>query len=251
MQKLIKFLTTNPLTFGIISLLTYAFYGAVIGTSLIPSFLFIRFIYNLIDLEQVQGVILLAISVGVSIYMYFITSLVVFGIIERILTIGFKPGKYKTTSPVFARWLVYSGLHIILLNTTLPFMTGTIWGKMFYKILGCKLGKNVFINSRGLHDSYLLEIGDNVVIGGDSNITCHIFEGDNLILGKIKIGNNTLIGAESYIMPGVEIGNRCNIGIKAYVRKNRKIDDESMIMAVPGMDAKDIVKLQRSVENGE
>ena len=212
---------------------------------MVPSILFIKFILGIANLEQVLGVVLFAVGIGISVYIYFITSLIVFGVLERILTIGFKPGRYKTTSPLFARWLIYSGLHVILLNTTLPFMTGTIWGKLFYKILGCKLGKNVFINSKGLHDAYLLEIGDNVVIGGDANISCHIFEGDSLILGKIKIGSETLISAESYVMPGAEIGNHCNIGIKAYVRKNRKIEDGSMIMAVPGMDAKKIAELIR------
>lgn len=243
MQKIIKFFTTNPIMFSLVSLLTYIFYGLVIGTCMIPSFLFIKFILNYIDLSQTLGIVFLALSIGVAIYIYFISSLIIFGVVERIITIGFKPGRYKTTSPLFARWLVYSGLHVILLNTTLPFMTGTVWGKLFYKILGCKLGKNVFINSKGLHDAYLLEIGDNVVIGGDSNISCHIFEGDTLILGKIKIGSNSLISAESYIMPGAEIGEKCNIGIKAYVRKNRKIEDGSMIMAIPGVDAKKVAEI--------
>ena len=121
MKKIIKFLTTNPITFTLISLLTYIFYGAVIGTCMIPSFLFIKWILGIISLNEILGIILLAISVGVSIYIYFITSLFVFGILERIITIGFKPGKYKTDSPLFARWLIYSGLHVILLNTTLPF----------------------------------------------------------------------------------------------------------------------------------
>ena len=161
------------------------------------------------------------------------------------MTAGIKPGKYKTNTFTFARWIIYSGLHVIMLNTTLPFMTGTAWGKLFYRILGCKIGKNVFINSKGLHDAYLLEIGDNVVIGGDANISCHIFEGDTLILGKIKIGNNSLIGAESYIMPGAEIGERCNIGIKAHIRKNRKIESGSMILSLPGLDAKKIAEIMK------
>lgn len=243
MQKIIKFFTTNPIMFSIVSLITYIFYGVVIGSCMIPSFLFEKWILNYIDLNEVVGIVCLALSIGVAIYIYFISSLIIFGVVERIITIGFKPGRYKTTSPLFARWLVYSGLHVILLNTTLPFMTGTVWGKLFYKILGCKLGKNVFINSKGLHDAYLLELGDNVVIGGDANISCHIFEGDTLILGKIKIGNNTLISAESYIMPGATIGNNCSIGIKAYVRKNRKVEDGSIIMAIPGMDAKKVAEL--------
>ena len=89
---------------------------------------------------------------------------------------------------------------------------------------------------------YLL-IEDNVVIGGDANISCHIFEGRYLILNKIKIGANTLISAEAYLMPGVEVGKNCNIGLKAYVRKNRKIEDGSIIMAVPGVPSKKVAEI--------
>lgn len=243
MKKIIKFLTTNPIMFTLISLLTYVFYGLVIGVSMIPSVLGIQYLLNYIDLNTAQGAIYLALGIGVAIYSYFITSIIVFGIVQKILTLGIKPGKYKTNTFTFARWIIYSGLHVILLNTTLPFMTGTSWIKLYFRILGCKIGKNVFINSKGLHDAYLLEIGDNVVIGGDANISCHIFEGDNLILGKIKIGRNTLIGAESYIMPGVEIEEKCSIGLKAYVRKNKKIQSGSIIMSVPGIDAKKVAEI--------
>ena len=103
-------------------------------------------------------------------------------------------------------------------------MAGSTFSKMFYRILGAKIGKNTFINTKGLHDAYLLEIGDNVVIGGETNISCHIFEGNELILGKIKIGSNTLIGTNCYIMPDVTIGERCSIGLYSYIRKKRKIE---------------------------
>ena len=192
---------------------------------------------------NILNLLYFAMIIGVSIYLFFIVALVVFGLFEKILILGFKPGKYSTSSFTFVRWLIYSGLHIILHNMVLHYVSGTIFAKIFYRILGCKIGKNVFINSPGLHDSYLLEIGDNVVIGGDSNITCHIFEGDYLILGKIKIGPNTLIGAEAYIMPGVEIGDHCNIGIKALIRKNKTIPPNSIIMGVPGVPAKKVAEI--------
>jgi acetyltransferase-like isoleucine patch superfamily enzyme len=89
----------------------------------------------------------------------------------------------------------------------------------------------------------MLELGDNVVIGGDASITCHIFEGNQLILGKIKIGSNVLIGAESYIMPGVTIEDNCNIGLKASIRKNKTISEKSMILSFPGTPAKKIAEL--------
>lgn len=243
MKKIIGFLMTNTITYGIISLFVYAFYGALIGISLAPSIFVVYKYISTVDMNNILNICLLGIVIGVSIYIFFIVALIIFGIVERILTIGFKPGRYAPDTGVFSRWLIYSGVHIILLNTVMPFMSGTPWAKMFYYILGCKMGKNVFVNTRGLHDSYLLEIGDNVVIGGESNISCHIFEGRELILEKIKIGDNTLVGANCYIMPGAEIGKNCSIGLYSYIRKKRKIEDGSVIMAIPGLKAKKVAEI--------
>lgn len=243
MKKILNFLLTNPVTYSIGMIIVYAFYGAVLGVSLIPSFLIIYKTFSLLDFSSLWHFLIITVTFGVSVYLFFIVALIVFGIVERILVIGFKPGKYSTSSPLFIRWLIYSGLHILLLNTVLPFMAGSSYAKMFYRILGAKIGKNAFINTRGLHDAYLLEIGDNVIVGGETDISCHIFEGNYLILGKIKIGNNTLIGTHCYIMPDVSIGNNCNIGLYSYIRKKRNIEDKSMIMAMPGMNARKVAEL--------
>lgn len=243
MKKILGILMNSVIVTTLVSCITYIFYGIVIGISMLPSILLIKKYLEVFKLNTFLNLVVFSMLIGVSIYLFFIVALLVFGIVERILIIGFKPGKYPTTSPLFIRWLLYSGLHVILLNMVLPYVSGTVFAKIFYRILGCKIGKNVFINTVGLHDSYLLEIEDNVVIGGDANISCHIFEGKYLILNKIKIGANTLISAEAYVMPGVEVGKNCNIGLKAYVRKNRKIEDGSMIMAVPGVPSKKIAEI--------
>lgn len=243
MKKFFNFLLTNQFIYTIGMLFVYIFYGAVFGISLFPSAFILYKLFNILDFSNISHFILFLISIGVSIYLFFIVALIVFGIVEKILVIGFKPGKYSTSSFLFIRWLIYSGLHILLINTVLPFMSGSIFAKIFFRILGAKIGKNTFINTRGLHDAYLLEIGDNVVIGNETDISCHIFEGNHLILGKIKIGNNTLIGTHCYIMPDVTIGNRCNIGLYSYIRKKRNIEDNSMIMAIPGINAKKVAQI--------
>ncbi len=239
-----KKLMDNAIVSTILSLLVYIFYGIVIGISAFPSvYLIWYFMKNIFVKDSILYLFLLAITIGIAVYLFFIVALIVFGIFERLLVIGNKPGRYSTNSFIFVKWLVYSGLHVILLNLVLPYVSGTVFAKIFYRILGCRIGKNVFINTVGLHDAYLLEIDDNVVIGGDANISCHIFEGNELILNKIKIGSNSLISAEAYIMPGAEIGKNCNIGIKAYVRKNRKIKDKSVIMSIPGIPSKKVIEI--------
>jgi len=248
MKKIFSFLMSNPLTYTLGVLLSYVFYGAVFGISMVPSVYLVYVVSQNLNFSNIINILFLCLTIGVSIYLFFIVALFVFGIVERFLVIGFKPGRYKTTSFTFVRWLIYSGLHILLLNTVLPFMAGSTFSKMFYRILGAKIGKNTFINTKGLHDAYLLEIGDNVVIGGETNISCHIFEGNELILGKIKIGSNTLIGTDCYIMPDVTVGDNCSIGLYSYIRKKRKIEDKSIIMAIPGLPAKKVAELIRDKE---
>jgi len=250
-KKIIGFLLNNPISFAILNLLTYCFYSIVIGISLVPSLIIILYsskAFLPISINVASGLIdiaLFAICLGLSVYAYFITGFFVFGIVERVLTIGFKEGKYPIESLLFSRWLIYSGLHVIVLNTIMPLMSGSPYAKIYYRILGCKIGSDVFINTAGLHDAYLLEIGSHVVIGGKADISCHIFEGNHLTLGKIKIGDNVLIGTEAYIMPGVTIENKCNIGMYAYVRKNKTVSEGSIIMALPGLPAKQIAKLEK------
>ena len=245
MKKIFGVLVSNPLIYTIGVLMSYVFYGVVFGISMVPSAYFIYEVSQNLEFNNILNILLLCLTIGVSIYLFFIVALLVFGVVERILVIGFKPGRYKTTSFTFVRLLIYSGLNILLLNTVLPFMAGSTFSKIFYRILGAKIGKNTFINTKGLHDAYLLEIGDNVVIGGETNISCHIFEGNELILGKIKIGNNTLIGTDCYIMPDVTVGNNCSIGLYSYIRKKRNIEDKSVIMAIPGLPAKKVAEIIR------
>ena len=251
MKKFIAALIADPICNAIMSIFTYIFYGVVLGVSLAPSAIFLYQMGKYIGLYNLLNVFLFSLCIGVAIYMFFIVSLIVFGITERILTIGFKPGRYSIDSFIFGRWIIYSGLHVILMYMVMPYVSGTVWARMFYKILGAKIGKNVFINTNKLSDAYLLELGDNVVIGGGASISCHIFEGNKLILGKVKIGSNTLIGADTYIMPGVTIGDNCNIGLKATVRKNRNIPDKSMILAFPGTPAKKIAELLKEEKSRE
>lgn len=245
MKKILQFISTNPITYGIANFLLYIFYGLLIGIALIPSVcLVLYFFYNADFFKaQILNICVFAASIGVGVYLFFITGLLVFGVAERLLSLGFKPGKYGTDEPVFIRWLIYSGVHSISLSLILPYVLGSGFAKLYYRIIGCKIGGDVFINTVGLHDAYLLEIGDNVVIGGKTDITCHTFEGKHLVLDNIKIGSNVMIGANTYIMPGVSIGDNCDVGANSVVRKNKVIESDSLIMPLPALPAKQVAKI--------
>jgi tetrahydrodipicolinate N-succinyltransferase len=108
------------------------------------------------------------------------------------------------------------------------------------------MGKGVRLNSWSLNDAYLIEIGDNVTIGGGTDITPHQWEDNQLILEPIRIGSGTLIGAHCYITSGVTIGRDCLIGIRSFIRRGRKIPDNTRTTSLGALSLHEMYNLERS-----
>jgi len=191
---------------------------------------------------------LFAVCCFIGFYLFLIFSAVFVGFVERLLTLGIKPGAYPPGSPVFFRWLIYSGLHLWLVNLVLPFIRGNNWIKFYLRIAGAKVGTQSFINTSEIYDPYLLEIGREVLIGGEAFLNCHLFEHGHLNLDKIIIGDYVTIGAEAYLTPGTRIGNNGAVGIHTYLRRNTEISDGDALMTPPGMSPRQVIKLLRKGE---
>jgi hypothetical protein len=174
-----------------------------------------------------------------------VVSSIVVGSVERLLTLGLKPGAYPPGSPVFFRWLVYSGLHLWLVSLVLPFLRGNNWIKIYLRVAGAKVGKETFINTKDIYDAYLLEIGDKVLIGGEAFLNCHLFEHGHLNLDTIIIGDGTTVGANAYLTPGTRTGKNSAVGMYTYLRRNTEVGDGEALLTPPGMSARQVVKLMR------
>lgn len=243
-QRFLDFLIHSALISTLLTAVTFAFYSLVLGISLIPSFLMLynAVIWLLADVSAWR-VLTFCFIAPLSMYVFFGTAAIVFGIFERIITLGMKPGKYPTTSLTFVRWLINGGLHTVALNTFLPFVQGTAFFKLFLRLCGCKIGKDVFINTKSLHDVYLLDLQDDVVIGGAADITCHMFENGKIVLDNIVVGKGSIVGAGSSLGPGIHIGENCAIGVNSLVRRGKEIKDGSVLISLPAMPIRDIVRI--------
>lgn len=235
------------------TLIVYTFYGLILGISLAPSgYLMLsvirRYGFSLVNgngSDMINSLIIICFAAGVSVFLFFITGLLVMGISIRILSWGIKPGVYDVATLTVFRWLIFSGIYTMAVTLILPVIPMTFFALLFFKIIGCKIGKNTRINTFILNDAYLLEIGDNVVVGGQTDISCHLFENGKLILQPIKIGDNTLIGAHCYISPGVTIGKNCLIGLNSYIRRGKTIPDNTKLTSVGAVNFQTAGKLEK------
>lgn len=247
------------------TVLVYAFYATVVAVSLAPSaWLVLRTVPGLLAPvlaphtgalrpewfrpaagSVVRAALGTAAMVAVAGYLYVIVGAFIQASLVRVLSLGIRPGQYPAVSVTTMRWLVYSGIYAISTRTVLPFVTVTFVINMYFRIVGCRMGKNVKLNTFMLNDAYLLTIEDDVVVGGDTDVSCHLFENNHLILQPVTIGRGSLIGAHSYISPGVIIGSGCVVGLNCYIRSGHVIPDGARITAVAGIDLRTAREIER------
>jgi len=242
----------------VLTLLVYAVYAAVVAVSLVPScYLLIRLLPPVLEpalsaggtgaaASTLRAATLTAVALAGALYLYLFAGAVVQATTIRLLSLGMRPGRYPAMSRTTLRWLVFSGIYTISMRTVLPLIPVSFLTNLYFRIVGCRMGRNVKLNTFQLNDAYLLTLGDRVIVGGQTDISCHLFEHGHLILRPISIGAGTLIGAHSYISPGVSIGKNCLIGLYSYIRAGRSIPDGAKITSLAGID----VHTARHIERG-
>lgn len=94
---------------------------------------------------------------------------------------------------------------------------------LYRRLLHMNIGNHTAIAFKVVPDLMYPEkitIGHNVTIGYHTTILTHEFLPNQLRLGDVNIGNDTLIGANVTILPGVTIGDNVQIGANAVVSKD-------------------------------
>ena len=134
------------------------------------------------------------------------------------------------------RWFSAVMLTTIQINSPFASMvTGvSVLASWYYRGMGAKMPDSVLLGARTrISDPWFLEVGDNVTIGGDAFILGHLGHGEEIILGRIVIGDGVIVGGRAVVLPGVRIGNNARIGAGAVVARGTVIADGETWAGIP------------------
>ncbi|AFG36716.1 DapH/DapD/GlmU-related protein [Spirochaeta africana] len=235
----------------VLTIVFYFFYAAAFGLCVVPSLHVVALGWRRFEpfvANSALNYLQFGVYLGVALFAYYVTSVFVVGIGMRVSSLGIRPGRYPAKSFTVMRWMIHNGFYGMAKTMFLPMIRATGFANLFFRIAGAKIGRRVRINTGSLVDCYLLEVGDNVILGGDALITCHIVENYHLILERVVIGENTLIGARSYITPGVEIGANSVIGIGSYLRKGTRLPPKSMMTSLAAVPLRQAREIERGLD---
>ncbi len=211
--------------------------AVVLGLSLFPMIFFFYAVWKFMSVYPVWLKILVfsfSISFGYFLFGTMLIFLCVFA--KNIFGFKIKPGLFTIYSKDSLKWMGYNSLILIANAAFLDVLRLSPFQTLFYRLMGAKIGEGVNINTAGLADLSMLEIGDNVLIGGGVALICHASERGFIRLAPTKIGNNVSIGLGSVIFPDCEIGDGASIAPCSFLPKSTKIPAKGVWGGNPARD---------------
>ncbi len=173
---------------------------------LIPGFVYYKLVEEDNDMSRIiAGAI--AGALIVSIY----PALIFLSIAVKWLVIGrFKPGKYPLWSAYYWRfWFVKQ----VCSFAPVFLLTGSPLLNWYCRLMGAKIGKDVYLGTSEFLAYDLLSIGDESSIGTDSHLMgCEVVDGwlmiDRITIGKdCVVGTNSVLGLNSRLEDDTELGD--------------------------------------------
>jgi acetyltransferase-like isoleucine patch superfamily enzyme len=198
------------------------------------------FFINLIDLFNALHVLLFSFFIILEFLIIIILLTFIPGIFIRILRLKVEEGEYELSIKDwnFFKYSLYFTLYrpslkLIGIFPLLPLRL------RFLKLIGLKIGKtSILTGTELIYDPYMVEIGEQTLIGGWTHISGHVGE-KKLIVKKVRIGNNCLIGGKSTILSGVVIEDNVTLGLNSVVLKDKNLKKGRFYAGIP---AKEIIK---------
>ena len=115
-------------------------------------------------------------------------------------------GRYHpTVAPLWSMFvwrteLVTSAYENLVVPLLLEPLRGTPYINMFFRLMGCKIGKRVFTDTTDMTEFDLISIGDDAALNEDAGLQTHLFEDRVMKVSRISIANRATAGSRTIIL---------------------------------------------------
>jgi non-ribosomal peptide synthetase-like protein len=151
------------------------------------------------------------------------------------LMMGFyRPCERPLWSPFVWRTEVVTSL---LDNFASPFfldlLVGTPYICWFFRLLGAKIGKRVYLDTTEMTEFDLVQIGNDVSVNLDCTLQTHLFEDRVMKMSHIRVGDGCNLGAMSLVLYDSEIHAGTTVGDLSLVMKGETLPAGSAWTGIP------------------
>lgn len=176
----------------------------------------------------------LATGIAAAFFSYGLTIIFVVPAVNKLLPLKVRPARTTWFDLSVIPWLYHNALTYLVRYTFLNFITPSPMNKLFYQMMGMKIGKGSMINTTNISDPCLIEIGDHVTVGGSATLVAHYGQKGFLIIDRLVIKDKATIGLKSSLFGNVVVGKGALVKAHEVVMPKTRIPD-----AVASKESKD------------
>lgn len=166
--------------------------------------------------------------------LFLVVAVVIFmmPVLLKWLLLGrFKAGEHYLWSAWMWRMETVYEVELAMTTNFGSLLHGTPWIVLWFRLMGAKLGRQVFISDGFLMETDLIRVGDHVTLAG-TGLQTHLFEDRVMKLGSIQIDNKASLGA-SYVLYNTHVGENAVLGDLSLVMKNETLSAERQYHGLP------------------
>jgi non-ribosomal peptide synthetase-like protein len=155
-----------------------------------------------------------------------------YGVGNYLFVLAFKwllLGRYtKRAEPMWTPfvWLsegvtnMYEGIAV---PNFMRYLRGTPWLPLAFNLLGCRIGKGVYMDTTDITEFDCVHIGDHSELNALSCPQTHLFEDRVMKIDRVDIGSKVYIGPRSAVLYSAKVGDNARIGPLTLVMKGEHI----------------------------
>lgn len=189
--------------------------------------------------SEAQMILVLFVSFSIM-YVSITTFIAMFEIIAKWALLGRrKQGTYKwDTSSYCQRWQILIEIQKIGRLNTLAFLGGSCWVVLFFRALGCKIGRRVCLYPNGsdpaMTEPELVVLEDDVAVDRASLI-CHVNTFGEFSINALSVGAGSVLQNDSRLAPGATMLEDCTLLDRSYIVQGEIAEARSVWQGYPAI----------------
>ena len=157
---------------------------------------------------------------------------VAFGIVAALLVIAMKwivVGRYRACERPLWSTFVWRTELVTAMHENLadPFfnelLRGTPFAAWFFRALGAKIGRGVYMGTTRLTEYDLITVGDGACLNDECTLQTHLFEDRVMKVSSVTIGDHCSVGAESVILYDTQMERRSRLAPLSLLMKGETL----------------------------
>ncbi|MYN45429.1 amino acid adenylation domain-containing protein [Pseudoduganella sp. FT93W] len=153
-------------------------------------------------------------------------------------------GRYrKQSEPMWTPfvWLsegvtnLYEGIAV---PNFMRYLRGTPWLPLAFNLLGCRIGKGVYLDTTDITEFDCVHIGDHSELNALTCPQTHLFEDRVMKIDHVQIGSKVYMGPRSAVLYSAVVGDQARLGALTLVMKGEQIPPRSYWAGCPAAPAR-------------